>query len=109
KCGDGDVVQQCHVWEYFRTLEHTGNATLIDFVRWFADQRLAIKRYVAFVRSQRPDQLIQEGALAGAVRPDDAVYRVFRHRHADVVGSGQATKALDQDRKSTRLTSSHVS
>src|SRR5471032_2347437 len=91
---DHDVFQRRHLAEQTDVLEGAGDAGLGHFMRRGRRIRLAGQLESARVRLIQAGDDVEEGGLAGAVRPDQAVDLALHDLDADIGQRLQAAEAL---------------
>ena len=88
--GDGELV------EYAFDLQRALDAKPADLMGLEAGNVLAIEKYAPAADGQQSRNEIEEGRLAGAVRPDDRVQLPSRQRQAEIVDRDEAAESLRQ-------------
>src|SRR5215207_4938024 len=97
--GNEDVLERSHVVEKADVLKGTGHAERRDFVRRQTDSRPTVEVDAAGGRLVDAGEDVEEGRLAGAVRPDQADDLSARDNEVDVVDGDQSSELLpDVDR-----------
>ena len=71
--GDADVLEHSQVREDAEDLKRAADAEARALMHRQAGDVLALEQELAVSGAQEPGQHVEEGRLAGAIRPDDAV------------------------------------
>ena len=92
--GDAHVLEHAELRKEVGDLEGLGDAAMGETVLRQAGDLLAPKDDLALARREGAGQHVEEGALAGPVRPDDRGEPVGEEVDADVLQGGEAAELL---------------
>ena len=103
-----DVLDDAHVGKQPDVLKRARRAEFRNLVGLLRLDARAVELDLPLGRAVDPGQHVEHGRLAGAVRPDEAVEGLTRHRHAQRLHGRQAAKphghvAHDEDGRITQV------
>ena len=93
---DLDVVDDGHLVEEADILEGTGDAVLVDLRRLVSGDVLAVELNDSRRRLVDACQHVEDGRLAGAVRPDEAVELALLYMQLKIIDGQKTTEADTQ-------------
>src|ERR1700724_642553 len=94
--GDPEIVDDGETREHALDLQGPLHSEAADLVRLEAGDVAALEEHAATVRGQQAGYQIEEGRLAGAVRPDDGMQAPAGEVEAQIVDGGQPAEPLGQ-------------
>src|SRR5207248_5538501 len=100
---DEHVLERGHVLEEADVLERATDAALRDRVRWLPGHVMAVEDDPPRGRLVDAREHVEEGRLAGAVRPDQRDDRPARDGEVDVVRGDQTAEHLPDPRRDEQV------